>query len=426
MIVCRDCGTQNADDDVFCGGCPGFLEHTGEFVDDGLPEPIEEVADERAGIVTRLKHAITGDDLPPPSVIPTSSPVGVESKLHPEPRELDDDERRAAALLAKPVEPVPLSPPNGGSASAVGGQPPGAPMSQTPQAQAPQASKPRPRVTKQAPTRKINPGDLICGRCGEGNPDTRKFCRRCGETLVEAVVAKKAWYRSLTPSRKKKQVKAGDRPDRGTGRKAGTKARLFRGKVLGKFADVRRILAVLAVVGIGVGFAVPSARRAILDGGSDGLGSVRRTFSPTYSNIPIDPGRVSASTETPDGEAERVTDNNTLTYWLANESDPEASVTVVFVETTDVAHVLVSPGQQVDGGKIVRPDPRPREMLFRVTDESGTISEVASMIRDEDGFQTIDLNVDAAVSVETIVVNCYPDPVLTVCPVTELAFQSKD
>ncbi len=425
MIVCRDCGTQNADDDIFCGGCPGFLEHTGEFVDDGLPEVVEQPPDDdQAGLITRIKHAISGDDLPPPTGRAAETPSHAATPTQPS--ALDEDARRAAALVAKPVaEQKRMEPPQRTSRKAAG---PGdsAPTAMAPTAQVPQAAKSRPKVKKQAPSRKINPGDLICGRCGEGNPETRKFCRRCGETLVEAVVAKRPWYKRLIPQRKKKQLKAGDRPDRSSGRAAGTKARLLRGKVLGKFADVRRILAVLAIVGIGVGFAIPSARSAIMDGGSGALGKVRRIVSPTYSNIPIDPLRVAASSETVDGEAVNVADSNTLTFWLADATDPAASVTVVFVDTTDLAHVLVHPGQQEDGGKVVRPDPRPREMLFRVTDESGTITEVVASIADEDGFQTIDLKVDAAISVETVVVNCYPDPVLKVCPVTELEFQSKD
>jgi hypothetical protein len=425
MIVCRDCGTQNADDDIFCGGCPGFLEHTGEYVDDGVPEiEAEPVEQESDGLITRIKHAIAGDELPPPTG-EAADPKASFDVAAGQP-ELDEDARRAAALVAKPVaeekriEPRQRQHRTPAESVATG------PTAKAPTAQVPQAAKPRPKVKKQAPSRKINPGDLICGRCGEGNPGTRKFCRRCGESLIEAVVAKRPWYRRLIPQRKKKQLEAGDRPDRSSGRAAGTKARIFRGKVLGKLADARRILALLAIVGIGVGFAIPSARSAIMDGGSGALGKVRRIVSPTYSNIPIDPLRVSASSETVDGEAVNVADSNTLTFWRADSADPDASVTVVFVDTTDVAHVLVHPGQQEDGGKVVRPDPRPREMLFRVTDEAGTITEVVASIADEDGFQTVDLGVDAAVSVETVVVNCYPDPVLTVCPVTELEFQSKD
>jgi ribosomal protein L40E len=425
MIVCRDCGTQNADDDIFCGGCPGFLEHTGEHIDDGLPEFIEEEPDEeREGLVTRIKHAIVGDDLPPPSGAAVDAPDRAVPDA-PDAPELDEDARRAAALVAKPVEGQKRTEPSKRE-SRSSSDSKSEPKAMAPTAQVPQAAKPRPKVKKQAPSRTINPGDLICGRCGEGNPDTRKFCRRCGETLVEAVVAKRPWYKRLIPQRKKKELKAGERPDRSSGRAAGTKARLFRGKVLGRLADSRRILALLAIAGIGVSFAIPSARSSIMDGGSGLFGRARRIVSPTYSNIPIDPVRVSASSGTVGGEALNVADSNTLTFWLADADDPEASVTVVFVETTDVAHVLVHPGQQEDGGKVVRPDPRPREMLFRVTDDTGTITEVEASIDDEDGFQTVDLNVDAAVSVETVVVNCFPDPVLTICPVTELEFQSKD
>ncbi len=419
MIVCRECGTQNADGDTFCGGCPGFLEHTGEWIEDDRPQvEAAPVDDERDGIVTRIKHAIVGDELPPPAS--EASSTSSEAPVGPS-RELDDAERRAAALLARPPAPADRKESPGGSGGASDG-----PAATMPTAQKPQAAKARPKVQKQPPSRKINPGDLICGRCGEGNPDSRKFCRRCGESLVEAVVAKRPWYRRFIPSRRKRQLKAGDRPERGRSGAVGTKGRIFRGKVLGRLADARRVLAVLAIVGIGVGFAIPSVRSAVMDGGGDALGRVRRVISPTYSNIPIEPSLVTSSSHTLGAEAERVADSNTLTFWTGATGDPNPSVTVVFVESTDVEHVLVHPGQQEDGGKVVRPDPRPRELLFRVTDEAGVVTEVAAPLADEDGFQKVDIGVDAAVSVETFVVNCYPDPAITICPITELEFQSKD
>jgi hypothetical protein len=64
-----------------------------------------------------------------------------------------------------------------------------------------------------APTRVINPGDLICGQCGEGNDPARKFCRRCGASLVKAEVFTAPWYRQLwlrLTTRKTRQ--AGERP----------------------------------------------------------------------------------------------------------------------------------------------------------------------------------------------------------------------
>ena len=38
MIVCKQCGHQNEDDDLFCGNCPAFLEYSGERI--GGPEPV--------------------------------------------------------------------------------------------------------------------------------------------------------------------------------------------------------------------------------------------------------------------------------------------------------------------------------------------------------------------------------------------------
>ena len=200
-------------------------------------------------------------------------------------------------------------------------------------------------------------------------------------------------------------------------------ARRARGKFLGKLADFKRILALLAIVGIGVGFAVPSLRTWLTDNAGDAISRVKRIVSPEYENIPVDPARVTSSDAAAGGAAANVADGNTLTFWLADAAP--ASVTVGFVEPTDVEHVLVHPGQQEDGGKVVRPDPRPRELLFRLALADGTISEVSATLEDKDGFQKIALETEDVASVETIVVNCFPDPVVTVCPITELEFQKK-
>lgn len=415
MIVCRNCGTHNDDGDQFCGGCRAFLEFTGERQVEELPEP-EPVEPERAGIVTRIKTALTGDSLPAPSAGPATLPPP------PPPTAAGATvDARAAALVAKPLEEVKAAPEAEPKQEAGGG----GITARTPEAVQPQDVKSRPKV-KQPPSRKILPGDLICGACGEGNPDSRKFCRRCGEPLAEAEVAKARWWKRAF-TRNKKVRRAGERPDRSAGRRAvGSKARIFRGKVLGRLADARRLIAMLALLGIGVGFTIPSTRNLILDTGGDALNRVRRIVSPTYSNIPIDPARVAASSSTPDAPATQAADSNTLTFWEADPSDPRASVTVVFVEPTDLQHVLIHPGKQENGGKVVRPDPRPRQVLFRVTDTAGAITEVPATLADEDGFQKVDLKVGEAVSVETVVVDCFPDPVLTVCPVTELEFQQKD
>src|SRR5919204_339666 len=69
------------------------------------------------------------------------------------------------------------------------------PMSRRPTSVAPTIARPRqaPR-TMEPPTRR-RPGDLICGNCGEGNDPIRHFCRRCGNSLDEAIAVRPPWYR---------------------------------------------------------------------------------------------------------------------------------------------------------------------------------------------------------------------------------------
>ncbi len=424
MIVCKQCGHQNEDDDLFCGNCPAFLEYSGERI--GGPEPVleEAAAESQPGLVTRIRHAISGTDLPPPTggapsagapLSPPGSdapsmraPTGAPAGGPPAPSRTGDE--RAAALVAKPDA---LQPPDA--------RPSVTPRA--PEAQRPQTPLPRPKVAKQPPSRKINPGDLVCGGCGEGNDPERNYCRRCGTPLAEATVARTRWFRRR-PKRSKKVVAAGDRPGRGgSGRDAARGARRARGKFLGGLSDFKRILALLAIVGIGVGFVVPSLRNWLTDNASDGFNRVKRIVSPEYENIPVDPARITSSDAAAGGAAANVADGNTLTFWLADAAP--ASVSVGFVEPTDVEHVLVHPGQQEDGGKVVRPDPRPRALLFRLTSADGTITEVTATLEDKDGYQKVTLETDDVTSVETVVVDCFPDPAVTVCPITELEFQKK-
>lgn len=75
-------------------------------------------------------------------------------------------------------------------------------------------------IQKTKPTRRLQPGDLICGDCGEGNPSARKFCSRCGNSLENAEAVKTKWWRKLIPKRKAKTLEVGARPGVG-----GVKAR---------------------------------------------------------------------------------------------------------------------------------------------------------------------------------------------------------
>ncbi|MGH9244053.1 MAG: zinc ribbon domain-containing protein [Acidimicrobiales bacterium] len=115
-------------------------------------------------------------------------------------------------------EPAP-SLPGGHAGTTTAPQPitpgPGAVRPDQPGAMTPQAPKrPIKVVEKTKPTRRLQPGDLVCGQCGEGNAPVRKFCSRCGNSLAEAAVVKKKWWRKLIPKRKAKVLEAGQRPGR--------------------------------------------------------------------------------------------------------------------------------------------------------------------------------------------------------------------
>src|SRR6516164_9829537 len=63
MIVCTRCGFQNEDSDTFCGSCAGFLEWSGQQVEEAAepeptPEPEPQPEPERAGFIDRVKDKI--------------------------------------------------------------------------------------------------------------------------------------------------------------------------------------------------------------------------------------------------------------------------------------------------------------------------------------------------------------------------------
>ncbi len=127
----------------------------------------------------------------------------------------------AAAPGAAAAPPSPAAPvtPAGAAHTAGTAEVPVQPGATQPGAMQPEAVKPTavkarpaPRA-KAAPGRVVNPGDLVCGQCGEGNDPGRKFCRRCGASLQRASVFALPWYqrwwRRLTT---RKTRAAGDRP----------------------------------------------------------------------------------------------------------------------------------------------------------------------------------------------------------------------
>ncbi|MFK4084507.1 NADase-type glycan-binding domain-containing protein [Kribbella sp. NPDC020789] len=136
MILCSDCGEQNEDGTVFCARCGVFLEWEGEKVEKPAPAPVV---------------------VQPPEEVPVAVPT---------------------AAVAQQTVPVPLPAPE-------------------------QAARQPQTVKRKLPRRSRSPviiptGSRICGGCGMPNEGTRRFCAKCGYSLVDAkVIRKTAWWRRL-------------------------------------------------------------------------------------------------------------------------------------------------------------------------------------------------------------------------------------
>ena len=131
------------------------------------------------------------------------------------------------------------------------------------------------------PPRRLRPGRATwsAADCGIGNDPVRKFCRRCGTSLAEAVVhvEKVPWWRRIIPKREKKPLAAGERPrSMAPGGAVGGARRSYR-RVMG---IVFQVLVIAAVVGMVVGYAVvPPWQGAV----NDVIGSIRGIVAPSWS-----------------------------------------------------------------------------------------------------------------------------------------------
>jgi hypothetical protein len=202
---------------------------------------------------------------------------------------------------------------------------------------APQAVKPRrTAVRKTAPTRRLRPGDFICGECGEGNAPTRKFCGRCGESLATAEHVKVRWWRRLTGRRGPKVLKAGQRPARpgsGKGRRA---ARRTGRRIRAAIGAVMLTFAVLAGL-------YPPLRTFVVEKFTDAKNELTGLVSKAYD--PVRPPSVHANAELPDHPGAASFDQFKNTYWAAPwSSEHQPALTLDLGRTAGLVRLIVTSG----------------------------------------------------------------------------------
>jgi hypothetical protein len=247
-----------------------------------------------------------------------------------------------AAALAVPVEkpPPPLpdaevspAPPLDEAATA-----PTKPGATQPEAMLPAAPRKATRtIQKTKPTRRLQPGDLICGECGEGNPPARKFCSRCGESLVAAEVVKRPWWKRLWPQKKVKTLEAGERPG-----KAGVKAKKKVGRetmlALRKFVTMAAIIIVAAIA------LIPPFRNWTQETFVQPVKDRWNDFT-TQEFAPVNPENALATTQTPENPATNAIDHAGNTFWVAPAGNGEPVLILTFGgQTVDLDRAIIQNG----------------------------------------------------------------------------------
>ncbi|MDQ7810280.1 zinc ribbon domain-containing protein [Amycolatopsis sp. A133] len=183
----------------------------------------------------------------------------------------------------------------------------------------------------------LNPGDLICGRCGKGNAPSRNFCSRCGGSLAESEVVETSWWRKLF-GRKPKEHKAGARPGKDGVRRRTGRAGAAR-RTAGKM--IRRVIAVALVLSALV-YALYQPFRGAINTAAAGLWSQVTGIFEAKLN-PVRPVKVTATAQAGAHAAPLVTDNAKNTFWAA-PADREQALVFTFDHAVDLRKAIVYSG----------------------------------------------------------------------------------
>jgi hypothetical protein len=254
-----------------------------------------------------------------------------------------------------------------------------------------------PTVRRQPPSRKLEPGDLVCGDCGEGNAQTRKFCSRCGSSLAAAEVVKTPWWRRLIPKRRGAKVrKSGERPTR-RGRGGKSKVGLA---VAATFRTVRRVVSVVLVLA-GVLYGVYAPFRGwVNDKAVAAKTTVEGMFFPTYEPVRAAEAPVSP-VQLPRFPGAMALDGLTNTFWAAPVGGPREPVLEVrFGRTVNLARLIVHNGQQENFKD------RHRAQKLHLVFSTGKTTDV--VLQDRPDPQTLEVeNGEGATSVEIHVMSTF-------------------
>jgi hypothetical protein len=243
-------------------------------------------------------------------------------------------------------------------------------------------------IQKTKPTRRILPGDLICGQCGEGNAPTRKFCSRCGTSLETAVVAKTKWWKKFIPHRRRKELAAGERPWGSPTDPGGSKRRRGLPSVAKLIRPIMQLVTI-AVLILGLVYGVSSSfRNSVNKRITSAKNTLVSKVKPKY--LQVRPTSAKASTQDPANPGSNAVDGFTNTFWIAQPTDGQPILRVTFDQPVSIDKIIVHNGRPDNYQSTSRP-----EQLHLIFSD-GKSSDVT--LKDDPGAHTYGVKSDGKIT----------------------------
>ncbi len=423
-IVCKKCGTHAGAGDAFCGGCGAFLEWEGEAVAGEPSSPTVPAA------VPTAEPTIAA--APPPATTP-------ESNTTPEPD--------TPVVASAPAPNVPTGSP--APAPAPAPAPTAQPMAMQP-AVVPERT--RPRVAHQVPVRPAEPDDLVCSSCGQGNPSDRRFCGRCGASLLAVATApvKVPWWRRIFGRKSPAAAPAAPAATEGTAATAGAPAAgsaapptpprapavhkappsSFSGRAprartpqgmrmprrgLGGGKSVLIILVVI-VAAAAVVFGVPSIRNKVLN--------IKSSLTSRYQKVPV---ATATATGVGSCTAPLLTGNNTV-YWYTQPSGAATQVLTVNVapsftgSVSRIAFTPLKPSTRAPAAGAASPNP---QQLLLTSTPASSLAAIPLTLTDPPAFQVLGVTVTKPTQIQLHLAATDAGAASGTCAETGVVFYSK-
>lgn len=222
---------------------------------------------------------------------------------------------------------------------------PGAAKAPQVREQVPQIARARAiAVTKTAPSRRLQAGDLICGNCGEGNAPSRKFCSRCGDSLVEAVTVEAPWWHRFRPKRGPRTVNLGGAPGKAAGGRSLHAPRFDLRHAVSQVYRKARIAVAVALVGAGVIYGVfPPFRNTVNSVFTSGKTRIAGIIDQKF--VPIHPVKCVANAQVAGHPGSLACDGFFNNYWLAPwQPSPEPTLTLTFGHRVTLTRLILHNG----------------------------------------------------------------------------------